>query len=1124
MPLLGSYGGSSEYAYRGTIDDFPNDFSFTNQTNAIPGDLFTSNQVTITGINNRALVRVSAGASVSVNGGSYVIPTEASPVFIFNNQTLSVRIPSTSGQLTDFNKLYSANVSVGKKTALWEVRTKIVDVDPTPFTFTNQTNGEIGIAYTSNEITISGLEAGFSFPADITSGSGQIIKNGGTGVPSVSIVNGDRIYLRLLAPFEYSEFPTGSGVKTNRTTVQVGSYSTSWSVSSRNVDVFINPFDFNDVNNALIKSVYTAESVNNLGLVTTITGADQGIPLVTAVTGCELQVEQPSAGGGFSIRRPFSTQNAVVFNGDKLTARITTGENFSETRIGIVTVSSERAQFIVTTRPRPIDTIPDAFTFTDITANRGATIESNEITLVGMTTFFDEGTASITTGTTGGNAQFQVTRGTSIIRSFGTANTPVRNGDKIKLKITAASDQNITRTATFRVDGIDTNIAITGTTGFRDDVWSVVSATRNCDITAFTLTTLNNVNRSTVQTISFTVDGFQSDCGMVVSASGGDLSVNGTAGPFSNNISVSPGTVVTLRVTSSSSFSTATTATVTVSNTSSGVIPNKSYSTTWTVNTVADNRATSVTLSANPTTVTVGNPVTLTWSSINAEVVTATTGEGFSTTLVTGTSQVTPTTVGTQNYSITVRGPSSSSAPGPITSAPVTVTVNPNNVPNDFSFNPSSLTNQSKSAEVSALAQSNTNSSVSVSGLGADVTVTASLSGSAKNMTVNGGSRVTSATVKNGDVIRVFIDNSSSASTTVTGTLNIGSKSSSFTSRTSDCNSAITTKNYANNTVTVSFKAATVQPNGQALNLYTGVSGSTGTQAKAGAAGADVFEVVTDGATKEVFLPNSVTQIEVAAVGGGGAGAVGKGGGGGGYVFATLPASGGQRINLISAARSDTRGVPGANSQVQVNGIQVVGAFAGRAGNIGGGGGGFGPPSVPGISGNAGGISGGSCGNGGSPGTTPPAGPPSLGGGGGGLTFVKGPSGGISVQKNNASPALPQGGNTTGTPGTRGGGGGSSAPSPSPVGALSSFNSAGSAALYYRGEATSGTTWGELINQIVTSFNTYKRRPPSDTEMDTYTARFTGTTSVTLSSLDGEIRDSTITVATSFTDSCGGTF
>lgn len=452
MPLLGSYGGSSEYAYRGTIDDLPNDFSFTNQTNAIPGNLLTSNQVTITGINNRALVRVSAGASVSVNGGSYVIPTEASPVFITNNQTLSVRIPSTSGQLTDFNKSYSANVSVGRKTALWEVKTKTVDVDPTPFTFTNQTNREIGVGYTSNEITISGLESGFSFPASITSGDGQIIKNGASGVPSVNVVNGDKIYLRLISPFEYSNYPTGSGTKTNTTSVQVGSYSTSWSVSSRDVDIFINPFDFNDVNNALASSVYTAQSVNPSGVVTTITGADQGIPLVTAVTGCELQVEQPAAGSGFSIRRSFSTANAIVFNGDRLTARITTSGNFSETKVGIVTVSNFTGRFIVTTRARPVDTIPDTFTFTDIPSQtRGSTVESNEITLVGMTTFTDEGDASITTGTNGGSAEFQVTRGTSIIKPFSATGSKVRNGDKIKLKITASSDQNITRTATFKI-------------------------------------------------------------------------------------------------------------------------------------------------------------------------------------------------------------------------------------------------------------------------------------------------------------------------------------------------------------------------------------------------------------------------------------------------------------------------------------------------------------------------------------------------------------------------------------------------------------------------------------------------------------------------------------------------
>ena len=56
MPLLGSYGGSSEYAYRGTLDDFPNDFSFTNLTNLNPGGVYVSDPVTITGINNKSIV------------------------------------------------------------------------------------------------------------------------------------------------------------------------------------------------------------------------------------------------------------------------------------------------------------------------------------------------------------------------------------------------------------------------------------------------------------------------------------------------------------------------------------------------------------------------------------------------------------------------------------------------------------------------------------------------------------------------------------------------------------------------------------------------------------------------------------------------------------------------------------------------------------------------------------------------------------------------------------------------------------------------------------------------------------------------------------------------------------
>lgn len=1126
MPLLGSYGGSSEYAYRGTIDDFPNDFSFTNQTDAIPGNLLTSNQVTIIGINNRALVRVSAGASVSVNGGSYVIPTEASPVFIRNNQTLSVRIPSTSGQLTDFSKSYSANVSVGKKTALWEVRTKVVDVDPTPFTFTNQTNREIGVGYTSNEITVSGLESGFSFPADITSGSGQIIKNGGTGVPSVSVVNGDRIYLRLISPFEYSNFPTGSGTKTNSTTVRVGSYSTSWSVSSRDVDLFIDPFDFNDINNALVSSVYEAFSVNTSGIVTTITGADQGIPLVTAVTGCELRVEQPAAGGGFSIRRPYSTANAIVFNGDRLTARITTSGNFSETKVGIVTVSSFAGRFIVTTRPRPIDTIPDPFTFTDIPSQtRGSTVESNEITLVGMSTFTDEGVASLTTGTNGGNAQFQVTRGTQVLRNYtGIGTYPVRNGDKIKLIITASSEPNITRTATFRVDGIDTNLVITGTTGFRDDIWSVTAEARSCDITPFTLTTVNNAIRSTAQTITFTVGGFQSDCGMVVSTNLGSLSVSGSS--LTNNIPVSPGTVVTLNVTSSASFGGSTVATVTVSNSSTGVLPNKTYSTTWTINTVQDTTPTSVTISASPTSITIGQSTRLTWSSVNATEVSASSGQGFSLTAtqLSGSNfPVTPTSLGNQTYSITVKSnPSASNAAtSPTVSKSVTVSVTEDTTPDSFSLSPSSFTSQNKSAEVSATAQSSTNSSVSVSGLTANTTVSASISGQASGFTVNNGSRVTTANVKNGDVIRVFMTNSSNQDTLVSGTLNIGTKSSSFTSRTTACTVPTSQKFYANNAVTVNFKAATV--NGSTnLNLYTSKSGGT-TQARAGATGAKAYT-----SSPIPSIPNGVTSIQVALVGGGGAGGPGKGGGAGGTVQATVPVSGGQSVTVEVAASGGSG--KGNDSKILVGGSEAVRAVGGQSGTSGGAGGGGtitlgSGTATPG--GSASGKTGGTTSPVGGVAGQPGSGDKGGGGTGGGVTFTEGPDG-IKLNANNGQSNISSG-TGTGLQGSNGGGSGGSGFTGStllPPGtfAPNSSSGRGGAAVFYQSSPSSAITWDNVIDTIVQQFNVTAGRPPSDSEMDTYTNQFISNSSLSLDGLRTNIQNSGVARANSFTDSCGGTF
>lgn len=1116
MPLLGSYGGSSEYAYRGTIDDFPNDFTFVNQVDATPGQLLTSNQVTITGINNRALVRVSAGASVSVNGGSYVIPTEASPVFIRNNQTLSVRIPSTSGRESDFDKSYTALVSVGKKSTTWEAKTKKIDDSPTAFGFTNLTNREIGVGYTSNEITISGLEPGFSFPAEITSTDGQLVRNNAAGLPfgeSVNVVNGDKIKLLLQSSPEYST--------TVSTSIRVGTYSTSWSVSTRPVDIFIDPFDFPDIKNANIDSVFEVLSINpTTGINTNITGADENIDLVTAVTGCDLQVERFDN----SVRKPYSfaipttnppPTNTLVRNRDRLRVRIKTGTEYSKTVVGIVTVSNFTGRFIVTTRPRPIDTIPDRFSFNDVTVSRGATVESNEITLTGITTG-DQGTASLSTVVDGGSpAEFKVTRGTQVVRNYGIGTALVQNNDKITLKIVASPNSNISRKATFRVDGIDTFlIPEGGTSAFQSDEWNVTSEVRNCGITPFTIPSVTNAAKSTIQTTTFTVSGFATDCGTTVSTSAGTLSVTGSS--LTNNIPVTPGAQVTLRLTSSPNFSGITTATVTVSNSLSGIPQVGTYVTTWTVKTVDDTTPSSVTLTASPTSVIVGSNTRLTWSSVNATEVISTSGFDASGRL-SGFVDINQTTAGTKNYSITVRANPSASNSGttPTPSSSTTVTVSNDTTPDSFNISPSSLTNRQKGQKETFTAQSSANNSVSVTGLTAGVTVNASIFGSASGLSVkrSGSSffepEVTSAEVGNNDTIRVFLTNGTTDGVTVTGGLNIGDVSKTFSTTTVSCNPDAS--NFSKEIVpgvSVTYKPANVD--GIGLNLYVSKSGGT-TVARFGTTTSGTKKFTTSPFT----VPDGVTSIQFALVGGGGGGGTSRGGGAGAVVTGVIPTSGGQSVAVERAAAGGTNGNP---SRIKVNNLVVAEAKGGLSGDSNGTGGTGSGPTGSAI--NPGNPSSGQTGGSTSPGGQ--AGRPASGGGGGtggGLTLSEDPNGGISLNPNSGQPGSSAGGAITGFQGNNGGGSG--------AGTNKASSGTGGAAVFYQstGSSTSNISWDEVINQIVTSISSKANRAPTDTEIAKYAKQFTDSTTLSLSQLDTNIRnDTAITRATTVLNICGNPF
>lgn len=621
-PLLGAIGDSSEYAYRGNLDDLPNDFNFANATNVNPGAAVTTGPITISGINNKVLVTVSAGASIAVNSGIFT----SGPTFVRSGQTIAISTVTTSGSDADFNKSYNLSATVGKRTKQWTVTTRSKDTIPNSFSFINATNRELGITTTSNTVTISGLESTLPSNASITSGIGSFSKNGGPTGTATTIGNGDTISITLAGPTDYS--------KTNTTTITVGTYSTTFSVSTRAADTTVDQFVFNNLTNVGISSAFDSNSI-------TLTGADNntsaaGVALTASVSGGFLKVVR-----GTETVRDFSSSSATVYNGDILTLKLNSSPSYSTSTSVILTITGVNtpvgvsSTFTVTTRPIISDTIPNQFTFVDKTGQgRNISTISDSITIAGITTHADDfATAFLSNNDDGG--QFRVTRNGSVVRDFSSDSAQIRNGDVINLRITTSPASNGSVQTRFNVSGTDNTDIENIISQTINDTWVVGSATRNCPLEAPTLNDVTGVEPSSLQSVTFIPTSYDSDCGVVVNTSNDNsyLDVNGTTG---NNLSVLPGVACTVYMTAGDFSATRTT---TVTLTANNNIPTiTSTSEDWSVTTRAITTPT-VSLSADPLSIDCGDSTTLTWSTSGAVTITT---DGFTGVTTSGSLEVGP--------------------------------------------------------------------------------------------------------------------------------------------------------------------------------------------------------------------------------------------------------------------------------------------------------------------------------------------------------------------------------------------------------------------------------------------------------------------------------------------------
>lgn len=192
-------------------DTTPDPFSFTDVTGAVTGGTYTNN-VSITGLEPNYSITVTAS-------GGTVDATTALPFSGVYATSKTVTTSSTGTIIVSAKVVASSTpgvqvncvVTVGTVSDTFSVTTYAPGTQVDQFTFTDVTNASLGTVYTSNPITISGLNAGLLTTVSITQGGPTYSKNGGayTNVNG-SVVNGDTITVRLTSSADYSTTVSGT--------------------------------------------------------------------------------------------------------------------------------------------------------------------------------------------------------------------------------------------------------------------------------------------------------------------------------------------------------------------------------------------------------------------------------------------------------------------------------------------------------------------------------------------------------------------------------------------------------------------------------------------------------------------------------------------------------------------------------------------------------------------------------------------------------------------------------------------------------------------------------------------------------------------------------------------------
>lgn len=471
-----------------STDAVPNAFAFTDATNVALNTVITSGSITVQGINTAVPITVSGGA-YSINNGVFV----TTPGMVSNGAT--VRVQHTSAPT--FSTQTSTDLTIGGISAAFRATTLAADTTPNVFSFPSVTNQPRNSTIQSAAATISGINT--AAPISVTNGSYSINNGPFVSTPG-TIEAGAQVRLQQT---------TSSAFSTNTiTTVQIGSFSTSFMSTTEAQDTTPNPFDFPDLSNVARNATQTSA------------------PIV--VSGINAPASINIAFGSYAVNGgAFTTSPGTVNAGDSVQVRHVSASAFGTSTNTTLFIGGVSSVFSSVTEAE--DLTPNAFDLIDVVnVPRNSMQTSSPIVIGGIN-------AATPISVVGGS--YSINGG-----AFVTTAGSVNNGDSVRVQHQASGSFSTQVTTMLNINGISADFS---------------SQTEAADTTpsAFAWADQTGLQTNAVVTSApISVAGINAPA--AISVSGGSYSING--GTFvSAEGTVNAGDQVRVRTTTASTANTA---------------------------------------------------------------------------------------------------------------------------------------------------------------------------------------------------------------------------------------------------------------------------------------------------------------------------------------------------------------------------------------------------------------------------------------------------------------------------------------------------------------------------------------------------------------------------------------